>query len=71
MDGQQLISSLLRVCQEMESLKEKKNSERLDFHHFGRQQTLFAEPKTMSEADFSWCSQIQYLTSAMASKALL
>ena len=55
----------------MESLKEKKNSERLDFHHFGRQQTLFAEPKTMSEADFSWCSQIQYLTSAMASKALL
>ena len=51
MDGQQLISSLLRVCQHDGEFRGKKNSERLDFHHFGSQQTLFAEPRAMSEAE--------------------
>lgn len=50
MDGQQLISSLL-TCQHDGKFRGKKNSERLDFHHFGSQQTLFAEPRAMSEAE--------------------
>ena len=50
MDGQ-LISSLLRICQQDGKFRGKKIQRDLIFHHFRRQQTLFAEPKTMSEAE--------------------
>lgn len=56
----------------MESLGEKKIQRDLIFITSGVSKHCSLSPEQcLKQRDFSWCSQIQYLTSATASKALL
>ena len=56
----------------MESLGEKKIQRDLIFITSGVSKRCSLSPEQcLKQRDFSWCSQVQYLTSATASKALL
>ena len=56
----------------MESLGEKKIQRDLIFITSGvSKHCLLSPEQCLKQRDFSWCSQIQYLTSATASNALL